>query len=156
EVPIAWVDAAEADEPTMAAAAVGARDLAYLIYTSGTTGQPKAVMVEHGSLAHTLAATQEVFGFTAQDRMPVLASASFDIFLFELLAPLLAGGTAVLFDLQPTLDLALLAAELTSSTLLHAVPAVMRQLAARVLSQGVECPRLRRVFVGGDAVGAEL
>src|SRR5262249_35066601 len=106
--------------------------------------------------AHTLAATQEVFGFTAGDRMPVLASASFDIFLFELLGPLLAGGTAVLFDLKPTLDLALLAEELTSSTLLHAVPAGLRARAGRVLSQGVECPRLRRVFVGGDAVGAEL
>ncbi|HEY2740515.1 MAG TPA: condensation domain-containing protein, partial [Thermoanaerobaculia bacterium] len=88
--------------------------------------------------------------------MPVLASASFDIFLFELLAPLLAGGTAVLFDLRPTLDLALLAEELRSSTLLHAVPAVMRQLTARVLLQGVEPARLRQVFAGGDAVGAEL
>jgi amino acid adenylation domain-containing protein len=158
EVPVAWVDAQMEDEaePAVPAVPVGARDLAYLIYTSGTTGRPKAVMVEHGSLAHTLAAVQEVFGFTAQDRMPVLASASFDIFLFELLAPLLRGGTAVLFDLRPTLDLALLAEELRSSTLLHAVPAVMRQLTANMLSQGVECSHLRQVFVGGEAVGDEL
>ena len=168
EVPVAWVDVEEEKEkgagvepaipsgPASLAGPIGARDLAYLIYTSGTTGRPKAVMVEHGSCADTLAAVQEAFGFTALDRMPVLASASFDIFLFELLSPLLAGGTAVLFDLQPTLDLALLAEELQSSTLLHAVPAVMRQLTARVLSQGVECPQLRQVFVGGDAVGAEL
>ncbi|HEX3531511.1 MAG TPA: non-ribosomal peptide synthase/polyketide synthase, partial [Thermoanaerobaculia bacterium] len=161
DVPVVWVDAENGTETEPAVSAdaaclAGARDLAYLIYTSGTTGRPKAVMVEHGSLAHTLAAVQEVFGFTAQDRMPVLASASFDIFLFELLAPLLAGGTAVLFDLRPTLDLGLLAEELRSSTRLHAVPAVMRQLTANVLSQGVECPRLRQVFVGGDAVGGEL
>ncbi len=155
-VPVVWVDAEEEDEAEAEPAAVESRDLAYLIYTSGTTGRPKAVMVEHGSLAHTLAAVQEVFNFTGEDRMPVLASASFDIFLFELLAPLLAGGTAVLFSLQPTLDLALLAAELRSATLLHAVPAVMRQLTANALSQGVECPGLRRVFVGGDAVSAEL
>ncbi len=159
-VPIVWVDeAGEEDDEDGAEAAPAApepEDLAYLIYTSGTTGRPKAVMVEHGSLAHTLGAVAEVFGLTAADRMPVLASAAFDIFLFELLAPLLAGGTAVLFDLRPTLDLARLAEELQTATLLHAVPAVMRQLTARLLAQGARSPHLRRVFVGGDAVRADL
>ncbi|HEY2738691.1 MAG TPA: condensation domain-containing protein, partial [Thermoanaerobaculia bacterium] len=155
-VPVAWADEAgeAAVEPTPAVA-VQAGNLAYLIYTSGTTGRPKAVMVEHGSLAHTLAAVQEVFGFAAGDRMPVLAPASFDIFLFELLAPLLSGGTAVLFALQPTLDVARLVTELAELTLLHAVPAVMRQVTEAVLKNGVRSPRLRRVFVGGDAVGAD-
>ncbi|MFI6866089.1 amino acid adenylation domain-containing protein [Nocardia sp. NPDC050406] len=32
------------------------RDSAYLIYTSGSTGRPKGVLVEHGALAHLLAA----------------------------------------------------------------------------------------------------
>ncbi|HEY2738508.1 MAG TPA: amino acid adenylation domain-containing protein, partial [Thermoanaerobaculia bacterium] len=156
-VPVAWADEADVTEVAPAPIApVRSGDLAYLIYTSGTTGRPKAVMVEHGSLAHTLAAVQEVFGFAAGDRMPVLAPASFDIFLFELLAPLLAGGRAVLFALKPTLDVAQLVAELAESTLLHAVPAVMRQVTAAVLSRGVRSPRLRRVFVGGDAVGADL
>ncbi|MDP9120054.1 MAG: amino acid adenylation domain-containing protein, partial [Acidobacteriota bacterium] len=161
EVPVAWVDETVEEgeaEPARVGrvGSVAGRDLAYLIYTSGTTGRPKAVTVEHGSLAHTLAAVQEVFGFTAMDRMPVLASPSFDIFLFELLTPLLAGGTAVLFETRPTLDLSRLAEELRTSTLLHAVPAVMRQLTARLLTLGVGCPRLRRVFVGGDAVGTQL
>ncbi|HEX5715478.1 MAG TPA: condensation domain-containing protein, partial [Thermoanaerobaculia bacterium] len=70
------------------------RSLAYLIYTSGTTGQPKAVQVEHGMLAATLAATRGLFGFAAGDRMPCLALSTFDISLFELLSPLLTGGTA--------------------------------------------------------------
>src|SRR6185369_17443475 len=47
-----------------------ATDLAYLIYTSGTTGRPKAVQVEHGMLASTLAATRGLFQFAAGDRMP--------------------------------------------------------------------------------------
>jgi len=63
-------------------------DLAYLIYTSGTTGRPKAVMVEHGNLAHTLATSRRRFGFGPGDRMPHLAPFSFDISLFELLNPL--------------------------------------------------------------------
>src|SRR4029077_7521471 len=138
-----------AEPAPLPAAPAEAGDLAYLIYTSGTTGRPKAVMVEHGNLAHTLATAREVFGFPARDRMPAVASASFDIFLFELLTPLLAGGTAVLFELRPTLDLARLAEERQTSTLLHAVPAVMRQLAARLLAPGAPCRILRRVFVGG-------
>ena len=127
-------------------------DLAYLIYTSGTTGRPKAVQVEHGSLSHTLRAAQEAFGFTASDRMPCLAPFSFDIFLFELLGPLLAGGTSVLFDLRPTLDVPALVQSLDGMTLLHAVPALMREVADRA----GENTSLRRIFVGGDAVPPDL
>ncbi|HEX3128845.1 MAG TPA: amino acid adenylation domain-containing protein [Thermoanaerobaculia bacterium] len=127
-------------------------DLAYLIYTSGTTGRPKAVQVEHGSLSHTMRAAQEAFGFSATDRIPCLAPFSFDIFLFELLGPLLAGGTSVLFDLRPTLDVPALAASLDRMTLLHAVPALMREVVERV----GENTTLRRVFVGGDAVPPDL
>jgi amino acid adenylation domain-containing protein len=143
----------ESAEPVRQAASPG--DLAYLIYTSGTTGQPKAVLVEHGNLAHTLRASQEAFGFTAGDRMPCLAPFSFDIFLFELLGPLLSGGTSVLFDLRPTLDVPALVESLDGMTLLHAVPALMRQVVEQVRERGA-CPSLRRVFVGGDAVPADL
>jgi amino acid adenylation domain-containing protein len=130
-------------------------DLAYLIYTSGTTGRPKAVQVEHGSLSHTLRAAQEAFGFSAEDRMPCLAPFSFDIFLFELLGPLLAGGASVLFDLRPTLDVAALSGSLGGTpamTLLHAVPALMREVVEKTRKN----TSLRRVFVGGDAVPPDL
>ncbi|HYG63964.1 MAG TPA: amino acid adenylation domain-containing protein, partial [Thermoanaerobaculia bacterium] len=131
----------------------GSRSLAYLIYTSGTTGLPKAVAVEHGSLVHTLRSVVGLFGFGPGDRMPAIASFSFDIFLFEALAPLLSGGTSVLLPLRPTLDLDLLLAELAASTRLHAVPAVLRQVVDRVLALGLagRFP-LAEIYVGGDAV----
>jgi len=131
-------------------------DLAYQIYTSGTTGRPKAVLVEHGNLASTLAAVQETFGFAPGDRMPCIASSSFDIFLFELLGPLLAGGTVVLLPLRPTLDLEQLLDELGTATLLHAVPAVMRQVVELARRRRLSAPRLRALFTGGDAVPADL
>jgi amino acid adenylation domain-containing protein len=134
----------------------GPGDLAYLIYTSGTTGRPKAVRVEHGNLASTLDAVQSAFGFAADDRMPCIASFSFDIFLFELLGPLLAGGTCVLFPLKPTLDLERLVDELATATRLHAVPAVLRQVVDLARRRGVTAPRLRGLFTGGDAVPADL
>ncbi|HEY0512098.1 MAG TPA: amino acid adenylation domain-containing protein, partial [Thermoanaerobaculia bacterium] len=144
----------ESDRPP--AGLPGPGDLAYLIYTSGTTGRPKAVLVEHGNLAATLAAVQAAFGFGPDDRMPCIASFTFDIFLFELLGPLLAGGTSVLLPLRPTLDLDRLVGELGAATLLHAVPAVMRQILEVVRRRGAAAPRLRALFTGGDAVPADL
>src|SRR4029453_19182689 len=82
----------------------GPGDPAYVIYTSGTTGTPKGGLVEHRQLAALLASVQRIFRFAADDRMPCVAPFSFDIFLFELLAPLLAGGTSVLVGLRPSLD----------------------------------------------------
>ncbi len=131
-------------------------DLAYRIYTSGTTGLPKAVQVEHGNLASTLAAAQAAFGFGPRDRIPCIASSSFDIFLFELLGPLLAGGACVLLPLRPTLDLERLVDELGAATMLHAVPAVMRQVLETARRRGAGAPQLRALFTGGDAVPADL
>ncbi|HEX3128840.1 MAG TPA: non-ribosomal peptide synthase/polyketide synthase [Thermoanaerobaculia bacterium] len=130
-------------------------DLAYLIYTSGTTGQPKAVQVDHGNLAHTMRAARQTFGIASTDRMPCLAAFTFDIFLFELFGPLLAGGTVVLFPLKPTLDVPALVDSLDGMTLLHGVPALMREVVDGASRKGVGSS-LRRLFVGGDAVPADL
>ncbi|HSU81011.1 MAG TPA: AMP-binding protein, partial [Thermoanaerobaculia bacterium] len=131
-----------------------------MIYTSGTTGRPKAVLVRRSSLASTLAATRAELAFQATDRMPCLAPFSFDIFLFELLSPLLTGGTALLFPLRPALDVERLlgAVEDEGLTLLHAVPALMRQIvnAVRQSAGRRAGAHLRALFVGGDTVPAEL
>ncbi|MBV8199198.1 MAG: amino acid adenylation domain-containing protein, partial [Acidobacteria bacterium] len=141
-------------------AASVAGDAAYLIYTSGTTGEPKAVTVERGNLAAVLAATRELLRFGPADRMLVAAPFSFDIFLFELLSPLTTGGTALLFPLRPALDFERLAAALPELTVLHAVPAMARQLlstlARRGRGGGLAAPSLRAILVGGDVVPAEL
>ncbi|HEX7184129.1 MAG TPA: non-ribosomal peptide synthase/polyketide synthase [Thermoanaerobaculia bacterium] len=130
-------------------------DLAYQIYTSGTTGLPKAVMVEHGNLSWILSASGERFGWREGERMPCLAAASFDIFLFELLSPLLRGGTSVLFPLRPAPDVQLLMDELERCTAVHAVPALMRTLVDEAIRHG-GVDAIRAVFVGGDVVAADL
>ncbi|HEY2738369.1 MAG TPA: amino acid adenylation domain-containing protein, partial [Thermoanaerobaculia bacterium] len=145
------------DERLAQGAAPRSGDLAYLIYTSGTTGQPKAVLVEHGMLAATLAATRGLFHFAAGDRMPCLALPTFDISLFELLSPLLAGGTAVLFPLRPTLDVERLVDHLDDLTVLHAVPVLMRGIIESLRRRGAGAVGgMSAVFVGGDTVPAEL
>ncbi|HEX7185752.1 MAG TPA: amino acid adenylation domain-containing protein, partial [Thermoanaerobaculia bacterium] len=135
---------------------VAPESLAYVLYTSGTTGRPKGVLVEHGHLAHTLAAARS-FGFAADERVFALAPSTFDIFLFELLPPLLAGGAVVLVPLRPALEIADLVAGLRSGTRVHAVPALMRQIVDRIRQESPEeIAALREVYVGGDAVPPDL
>ncbi|HEX2092009.1 MAG TPA: amino acid adenylation domain-containing protein, partial [Longimicrobiaceae bacterium] len=135
---------------------VSPEHLAYVIYTSGSTGRPKGVRIEHGSLANTLDAARAAFGFGPGDEMPSLASFAFDIWLFETLLPLLCGGTVRIVPRERVVDVAALVKELEEATLLHAVPALMRQVARTVRGGRGSLPRLRHAFVGGDAVPADL
>ncbi|HYR07982.1 MAG TPA: amino acid adenylation domain-containing protein, partial [Longimicrobium sp.] len=129
--------------------------LAYVIYTSGSTGTPKGVLVQHGSLANLLAATREAFGVGPDDVMPALASYAFDIWLFEALLPLTSGAAVRLVARERVLDAPALVEEIADATLVHAVPALMRQL-VHVERETPRLTRLRRAFVGGDRVPADL
>ncbi|MES1245675.1 MAG: non-ribosomal peptide synthase/polyketide synthase, partial [Acidobacteriota bacterium] len=121
-------------------------DLAYVIHTSGSTGRPKGVLVGHAQLAHTLSASLSEMGWHGSDRIACLAPFSFDIFLFELLNPLLSGGRCDLVSISPGPDMERLSELLPELTRLHAVPALMRQI---VESVETPCPRMRTLFVGG-------
>jgi amino acid adenylation domain-containing protein len=138
-----------------AAADVQSGDLAYLIYTSGSTGTPKAVMVDHGQLSHTLSGALEVLGLGAEDVVPALASVAFDISLLELFTPLLAGGTTRVVAREVVRDVEALAAACADATVLHAVPALMRQV-VEVVRGGRMLPSLRLLLVGGDTVPPDL
>jgi amino acid adenylation domain-containing protein len=129
--------------------------LAYVIYTSGSTGRPKGVLVQHGSLANLLATTREAFGVGEGDVMPALASYAFDIWLFEALLPLTSGAAVRLVDRDRVLDVPALLEEIADATLLHAVPALMRQV-VQAERETPRLARLRRAFVGGDRVPADL
>ncbi|HEV3052326.1 MAG TPA: amino acid adenylation domain-containing protein, partial [Longimicrobium sp.] len=129
--------------------------LAYVIYTSGSTGTPKGVLVQHGSLSNLLSATREAFGIVEGDVMPALASYAFDIWLFEALLPLTSGAAVRLVERERVLDVPALVDEIADATLVHAVPALMRQL-VQTERETPRLRRLRRAFVGGDRVPADL
>ncbi|MEW5930755.1 MAG: amino acid adenylation domain-containing protein, partial [Gemmatimonadota bacterium] len=131
---------------------VGPRNAAYVIYTSGSTGRPKGVVVEHADLAGRLLAALEAFGPAAGETMPALASYAFDIWGFEVFVPLLSGGRVRLPPRDRVKDVERLAEELADVDAFHAVPALMREVVGRVLAGPGALPRVRSVFVGGDAV----
>jgi amino acid adenylation domain-containing protein len=77
---------------------VTADSLAYILFTSGSSGAPKGVKIAHGNLVVFFAAAQRLLQLPDSCRILGCTNFSFDIAFFELLAPLLCGGTLVLAD----------------------------------------------------------
>ena len=96
---------------------------AYLIYTSGSTGKPKGVVVSRRNLADLMG--WALAEFSPADLSAVLASTSlsFDVSVFEIFAPLLAGGR-----IDVVRDLLALADRPWSGSLVSGVPSVFSAL----------------------------
>ena len=138
-------------------AAAGPANLAYVIYTSGSTGRPKGVAVHHGAIANHLLGAVDAFGFGAADVGISQAAYTFDMWLVEVFAPLLAGGAVRMLAPGELLEPAAQAAATAGATILHAVPAVLRQMVDGAAARGDgSLATLRRVFTGGDRVPPDL
>ncbi|MFF2073697.1 non-ribosomal peptide synthase/polyketide synthase [Kitasatospora sp. NPDC058162] len=81
---------------------------AYVIHTSGSTGRPKGVVVTHRSVAVLADWAAERFGADGLAHVVAATSLNFDVSVFELLCPLLVGGSvevvADLTALEPDAD----------------------------------------------------
>jgi amino acid adenylation domain-containing protein len=78
--------------PSNSPPAARADDLAYVLFTSGSTGEPKGAMVEHRGMLNHLLAKVEDLELSGQDRVAQVAPVSFDISIWQALAPLVAGA----------------------------------------------------------------
>lgn len=77
---------------------VTSTDAAYILYTSGSTGTPKGVVVTHGNLLNYIDfASREYFMTTHHKRMASFTTLSFDLTVTSVFAPLVSGGTIILF-----------------------------------------------------------
>ncbi|MGH9350166.1 MAG: amino acid adenylation domain-containing protein [Vicinamibacterales bacterium] len=132
------------------------RELAYIMYTSGTTGTPKGVMIERRNLAACLAASQERFEWRRSDKLAAVAPWAFDISLFEILNPLVAGGSVWIVGKVEILNARALTDVLARCTMFHAVPALMQGLVGHLRNTTTSLPSLATVFVGGDRVPPDL
>ena len=116
---------------------------AYVIYTSGSTGVPMGVVVPHRGVVSLLGWAREVFG-DALGRVLAATSASFDVSVFEMFAPLAAGGTVEIVR-----DLLELADRSFSVSLVSGVPSVLARLIAARAPAPLAVPQ---VVVAGEAV----
>ncbi|HET7233244.1 MAG TPA: amino acid adenylation domain-containing protein [Longimicrobium sp.] len=78
--------------------AIDPQQAAYVLFTSGSTGIPKRVIVPHGALVEHLAGAAAAYGFTAADRVLAFAAPTFDPWIEQVLAPLLAGASVAVRD----------------------------------------------------------
>lgn len=78
--------------------ALAAGELAYILFTSGSSGSPKGVRITQANLTALFAAIVPLLQLGPGSRVLGCANFGFDIAFFELLAPLLCGGTLVLAD----------------------------------------------------------
>ena len=133
--------------------------LASVFYTSGTTGTPKGVMASHANLIHYVTSAVRRYGIGPEDVIPAVARFSFSISLFELLTPLVAGGSLLVLEREHVLDPARMAQTLERLTLIHAGPSLwkglIRQL-ARPATRTDAFARVRHVSSGGDMVPPEV
>ncbi|WP_431906802.1 amino acid adenylation domain-containing protein [Micromonospora carbonacea] len=130
--------------------------LSYVIFTSGSTGAPKGVQMTHLSLANRLAWMQDTYRIGPGDVVLQKTPYTFDVSVWELLWPFLAGATLVTAQPQAHRDpqemVEVIARE--SVTTVHFVPSM---LALFVEEAGLErCVDLRRVICSGEALPPKL
>ncbi|HEY0783317.1 MAG TPA: amino acid adenylation domain-containing protein, partial [Thermoanaerobaculia bacterium] len=145
-------------EPTAALLPARPDNVAYVIYTSGSTGRPKGVEVTHANAIRLFDATDDWFGFGADDVWTLFHSYAFDFSVWEIWGALLYGGRLVVVPQEVTRspeELHRLLAE-ESVTVLNQTPSSFRLL-ARVDPRGAggDLGSLRAVIFGGEALDAE-
>ncbi len=126
-----------------------AESAAYCIYTSGSTGRPKGVVIsQESALQFVLWGRQR---FKREDLSGVAATTSvcFDLSIFELFVPLMAGGKVIVLPNALSLADHPRAAEIT---LLNTVPSA----AAALLEKQALPAGVRVVNLAGEALRAEL
>ncbi|WP_437937133.1 amino acid adenylation domain-containing protein [Sorangium sp. So ce341] len=131
-------------------------NLAYVLYTSGSTGQPKAVANTRGALAERLAWMQREYGVSPGETLLHKTPLTFDVSVWEVFLPLLAGARVVIAapgDHKDPRELSRLVQRHEVSTI-HFVPSLLREFLAEESAAG--CVSLKRVFSGGEALGPEL
>ncbi|MEM7356138.1 MAG: amino acid adenylation domain-containing protein, partial [Acidobacteriota bacterium] len=127
---------------------------AYVIYTSGSTGRPKGVEVSHGALSHVLAYRAATTATT--DAKLQRTTLSFDVAIAEIFLPLVTGGRTVLAPPGAETDGDALARLIRRQriTLAAFPPSLLAPLTRG--GRIAECPSLRTVGVGGEAVPVDL
>jgi amino acid adenylation domain-containing protein len=128
------------------------RNLAYVIYTSGSTGMPKGVLNEHRGVVNRLWWARSEYRLQAHDRVLQKTPFSFDVSVWELFLPLLAGARLVMARPGGHQDPSYLADIIAREqiTTIHFVPSMLPAFLTQANAEN--CRSLRRVKCSGEAL----
>jgi amino acid adenylation domain-containing protein len=140
------------------AVSVGLDRLAYVYFTSGSTGLPKGAMCEHGGMVNHLLAKIWDFHLGPDSVVVQNAQATFDISLWQLVAPLLTGGRTHLVAQDEILDVRRFLDTIVKqdATVLQVVPSYLDILLRETERQPRDLGRLTHVCVTGEAISKPL
>src|SRR5262249_43560448 len=152
-----WGADADGQDGAPVDAGLAPEHLAYVIYTSGSTGRPKGAMNTHQGICNRLLWMQDAYRLTAADAVLQKTPVGFDVSVWELFWPLLAGARLALARPGGHQDPAYLAELIRAErvTVCHFVPSMLE---AFLREPGLEqsCASLRDVVCSGEALGYEL
>ncbi|WP_199552758.1 non-ribosomal peptide synthetase [Streptomyces sp. N35] len=129
---------------------------AYAIFTSGSTGGPKGVPVAHRAIMNRLAWGLSHFSVGVEDRVLLSTTASFDVSVPEIFAPLQVGAAMVIARPDGRRDPAYLADLIQREGVTGAdfVPSLLEAFVAEPSAKG--CTSLRWIEVAGEAFPPQL
>jgi len=132
--------------------------LAYIYFTSGSTGEPKGAMCEHAGLLNHLWAKIHDLEIGEGRVVAQTAPQCFDISLWQLVSPLLAGGRTLLVEQEVILDVGRFVETIADGRVgvLQVVPSYLEVVLSYLDTHPRELPDLRYVSVTGEALKAEL
>ncbi|MET7703167.1 amino acid adenylation domain-containing protein [Streptomyces sp. NPDC005485] len=138
----------------------GGLDLAYVMFTSGSTGRPKGAMVQRSGMVNHLWAKVGDLDLVAGESVVANAPLTFDVSVWQMLAPLLVGGRVRVSGVELAADPSGLFAVVRDErvAVLEVVPSLLRAAldAWDVEGGAPELPSLRWLMVTGEALPADL
>ncbi|MFC3242517.1 amino acid adenylation domain-containing protein [Gordonia humi] len=123
----------------------------YVLFTSGSTGRPKGVVVSHAAAANRLRWAQQTYRLSPADVVVQKTPSTFDVSVWELFWPALAGAATLVIAPDAHRDATRLAAAFARHgvTTAHFVPTM---LAAFLLDPGADVLDGMRVLCSGEAL----
>ena len=150
---VKWKDIdSESSEPVVVD--INPRDLMVVLYTSGSTGNPKGVALNHEGYANRLAWHQKEFKLNPGERVAQKTSCCFDVSVWELLWPLMEGGTVCAIEKEIVANpwdlLDWINAERIS--VMHFVPSMFSEFVHAIGDEKQSFSALRSLIFSGEAL----
>ncbi|MEP7245588.1 MAG: amino acid adenylation domain-containing protein [Gammaproteobacteria bacterium] len=144
---------AAADDPQVS---VCAENVAYVYYTSGSTGAPKGVILEHRGALNRLEWLRRRYPLNVGDRVILKTPLIFDLSIWEIFGPLMAGATILMADARAESDVTHIGELLSTPGTVFAyfVPSMLDAYLSYAAHRSY--PSLKWLCVTGEAMPARL